>query len=85
MTTILFMFIVVFSTCVEVILSDYYIVHVYSGILHVCGGDPNNHQFRIAKHTVFSTCVEVILIFNFGLSKAKCILHVCGGDPKCWN
>ena len=30
----------VFSTCVEVILTDQGVVDVPPGILHVCGGDP---------------------------------------------
>ena len=31
----------VFSTCVEVILQDFQLSHVIIGILHVCGGDPH--------------------------------------------
>ena len=71
----------VFSTYVEVILLVALSQHKCSGILHVCGGDPNTRVLYIllivysprmwrwswqAPTIHFSWC---------------CILHVCGGDP----
>ena len=54
-----------------------------SGILHVCGGDPNLHDSVYNQITVFSTYVEVILNFRACIQVLLRILHVCGGDPYC--
>ena len=78
---IFWIYFVVFSTYVEVILNLLSIIAFGSGILHVCGGDPDNVCAHGPWRSVFSTYVEVIprvavnYRYNFG------ILHVCGGDP----
>ena len=71
----------VFSTCVEVILLILKVFTCKSGILHVCGGDPDEQDYDALHNEVFSTCVEVIPHKMARTLKRMCILHVCGGDP----
>ena len=72
----------VFSTCVEVIPPCQGFEAPYQGILHVCGGDPNNCTYSHTWLFVFSTCVEVILVPWARDIRIWSILHVCGGDPE---
>ena len=62
--------------------AKYYQCH---GILHVCGDDPEQHQFQTSKLLVFSTYVEMILEVVKNTTSAFSILHVCGDDPKCFS
>ena len=59
--------------------AKYYQCH---GILHVCGDDPEQHQFQTSKLLVFYTYVEMILEVVKNTTSAFSILHVCGDDPQ---
>ena len=71
----------VFSTYVEVILTEQKLNQFQTCILHVCGGDPVSSRQMNPPLKVFSTYVEVILLHNGAGTAIVRILHVCGGDP----
>ena len=51
------------------------------GILHACGGDPDQLELNHILVWVFSTHVEVILHYIVNCVPNASILHACGGDP----
>ena len=66
----------------EVIPASFKAPLAFSGILHVCGGDPVPSTTRVYMTLVFSTYVEVIPFIHLPIKNGIGILHVCGGDPS---
>ena len=74
----------VFPMYVGVILRPLTMTLVWSGIPHVCGGDPAYRPSLGTFNQVFPMYVGVIPPSMCFSSTTWSIPHVCGGDPLNW-